>query len=132
MEVSLIAARSEHRARTQHIQARFAGPGHYRSHSRSSSDWHDITAFRFGPDVVVRCSCKGGFYYVDEVGSSACKHAVAVSKRLLRRRDELAQLDQLADAEYHAWLDGLRDQLSGDGDGFALTPAGLAALEAAR
>jgi hypothetical protein len=110
-DVHLVAQRSLTRASVQHVQVRFVEPGLYRSHSKSGPGWYGVTATRFGRDIIIRCSCKGGIYFRDELGSSACKHAVGLAKRLVRRRDEVKLLSQAAGEEYNAWLDGQRDAM---------------------
>jgi hypothetical protein len=88
---ALVAARSLDRARQQHIQAVFVAPGHYRVASKSQKGaWYDVRAQRVGQHVQVVCSCPGGEHYRDELGSSCCKHAAGVAKRLLRVKEALA------------------------------------------
>jgi hypothetical protein len=134
-DVSLVAEHSFTRAREQHVQLVYVEPGVYRTHSKSGSDWYRVTATKFGNDVVIQCACKGGTFYRDDLGSSACKHAVGLAKRLIRRRDEVALLSQAAGDEYSAWLDGQRDAIIAEDalqpeDGWRLTEKGQQAIVA--
>jgi hypothetical protein len=82
--------RAAERASAQHVRAFLISPGQYRVHSKSSRDWHLVSAAVIpGRGVRVVCSCKGGSFYRDAHGSSCCKHGAAVAKRLLRQRREL-------------------------------------------
>ena len=82
--------RAGERATAQRVRAFLIGPGQYRVHSKTSRDWHLVSAAVMpGRGVRVVCSCRGGCFYRDGHGSSCCKHGAAVAKRLLRRRPEL-------------------------------------------
>lgn len=92
MSHDIIAARSIERARSQDVRARCSGAGRYQVKSKSGPGWYNLAAQRRGPHVVVTCDCPGGQAYRDDIGSSLCKHAAAVSKRLLRCPAELAAI----------------------------------------